>query len=166
MRNVIIGKRLNPTTKYNLFSENVRFLNSSAPASTVTASISNKGHLKSETLSKKHSNVPPSSGPGRKDELDVSFNDPLAAFKSKTTSELIRAYFVYVLCSSEKLVEHNMKVNSYFFQRPPSHIEKMEKSIIFDTLGFRLFLSGNAFGRYWILSVKNLFWRTEYFEPN
>lgn len=41
----------------------------------------------------------------------MGFNDPNAAFKSKTTFELIRAYFVYVLCSSEFLVENNMKVN-------------------------------------------------------
>lgn len=47
---------------------------------------------------------------GRKDPLDTSFNDPKAAFKSKTTFELIRAYFVYMLCSSEYLVENNMKV--------------------------------------------------------
>lgn len=48
---------------------------------------------------------------GRKDPLDTSFNDPAAAFKSKTTYELVRAYFVYMLCSSEYLVENNMKVN-------------------------------------------------------
>lgn len=47
---------------------------------------------------------------GQRDPLDVSFNDPHAAFKSKTTLELIRAYFVYVLCSSEFLVENNMKI--------------------------------------------------------
>lgn len=46
----------------------------------------------------------------QRDPLDVSFNDPNAAFKSKTTFELIRAYFVYVLCSSEFLVENNMKI--------------------------------------------------------
>lgn len=46
----------------------------------------------------------------QRDPLDVSFNDPIAAFKSKTTWELIRAYVVYIICSSEKLVEHNMKV--------------------------------------------------------
>uniref|UniRef100_A0A2M4BH17 Proline dehydrogenase n=1 Tax=Anopheles marajoara TaxID=58244 RepID=A0A2M4BH17_9DIPT len=51
----------------------------------------------------------PSSPPAR-DPLDVSFNDPNAAFKSKTTFELIRAYLVYVLCSSEFLVENNMKL--------------------------------------------------------
>uniref|UniRef100_A0A182JZZ5 Proline dehydrogenase n=1 Tax=Anopheles christyi TaxID=43041 RepID=A0A182JZZ5_9DIPT len=47
----------------------------------------------------------------QRDPLDVGFNDPHAAFKSKTTFELIRAYFVYVLCSSEFLVENNMKGN-------------------------------------------------------
>lgn len=46
----------------------------------------------------------------QRDPLDVSFNDPIAAFKSKTTWELIRAYFVYLMCSSEYLVENNMKV--------------------------------------------------------
>lgn len=47
----------------------------------------------------------------QRDPLDVSFNDPIAAFKSKTTWELVRAYFVYMMCSSEYLVENNMKVN-------------------------------------------------------
>lgn len=46
----------------------------------------------------------------QRDPLDVSFNDPIAAFKSKTTWELLRAYFVYLMCSSEYLVENNMKV--------------------------------------------------------
>ncbi|XP_053680974.1 proline dehydrogenase 1, mitochondrial isoform X1 [Anopheles nili] len=46
----------------------------------------------------------------QRDPLDVSFNDPHAAFKSKTTFELMRAYLVYVLCSSEFLVENNMKL--------------------------------------------------------
>lgn len=48
-----------------------------------------------------------------RDPLDVSFNDPIAAFKSKTTWELIRAYFVYIMCSSEYLVENNMKVMEF-----------------------------------------------------
>lgn len=58
--------------------------------------------------------------PPQRDPLDLSFNDPVAAFKSKTTWELIRAYFVYVMCSSEYLVENNMRVNNetvdIFFQ--------------------------------------------------
>ncbi|XP_034114796.1 proline dehydrogenase 1, mitochondrial isoform X1 [Drosophila albomicans] len=49
-------------------------------------------------------------GTPQRDPLDVSFNDPIAAFKSKTTWELVRAYMVYMICSSEKLVEHNMKL--------------------------------------------------------
>ncbi|XP_023169002.1 proline dehydrogenase 1, mitochondrial isoform X4 [Drosophila hydei] len=44
----------------------------------------------------------------QRDPLDVSFNDPIAAFKSKTTWELTRAYLVYMICTSEKIVEHNM----------------------------------------------------------
>ncbi|XP_034490099.1 proline dehydrogenase 1, mitochondrial isoform X1 [Drosophila innubila] len=53
---------------------------------------------------------PNANGQSQRDPLDVSFNDPIAAFKSKTTWELVRAYMVYVICSSEKLVEHNMKL--------------------------------------------------------
>lgn len=45
-----------------------------------------------------------------KDPLDTSFADPIAAFKSKTTFELLRGYLVYLICSSETLVENNMKV--------------------------------------------------------
>ncbi|XP_065087263.1 proline dehydrogenase 1, mitochondrial isoform X2 [Ochlerotatus camptorhynchus] len=65
----------------------------------------------------------------QRDPLDVSFNDPNAAFKSKTTLELIRAYFVYVLCSSEFLVENNMK------------IMKLTKAIIGDKLFVQLMKS-------------------------
>lgn len=46
-----------------------------------------------------------------KDPLDLSFNDARAAFKSKTTWEILRAYVVYTLCSYETLVENNMKVS-------------------------------------------------------
>ncbi|CAH1393849.1 unnamed protein product [Nezara viridula] len=48
--------------------------------------------------------------PPRRDPLDTSFNDPEAAFKSKTTFEILRAYIVYTLCSSSYLVEHNMEL--------------------------------------------------------
>ncbi|XP_058799407.1 proline dehydrogenase 1, mitochondrial [Phymastichus coffea] len=44
------------------------------------------------------------------DPLDLKFNDPVASFKSKTMTELVRAYFVYQLCSIEFLVENNMKL--------------------------------------------------------
>uniref|UniRef100_A0A1A9Z1Q7 Uncharacterized protein n=1 Tax=Glossina pallidipes TaxID=7398 RepID=A0A1A9Z1Q7_GLOPL len=50
----------------------------------------------------------------QRDPLDVGFNDPLAAFKSKTTWELVRAYVVYMICSFEKIVEHNMTINFIF----------------------------------------------------
>lgn len=53
----------------------------------------------------------PAAKVGKRDPLDTSFNDPTAAFKSKTTFELIRGYLVYLICSSETLVENNMKVN-------------------------------------------------------
>lgn len=50
----------------------------------------------------------------QRDPLDVSFNNPIAAFKSKTTWELIRAYIVYTICSSSYLVEHNMQVRATY----------------------------------------------------
>lgn len=59
------------------------------------------------------SKPPPPKPSGRKDPLDTSFNDPIAAFKSKTTFELIRGYMVYLICSSETLVENNMKVRIF-----------------------------------------------------
>lgn len=58
----------------------------------------------------------------QRDPLDCSFNDPIAAFKSKTTWELVRAYFVYMMCSSEYLVENNMKVMRFWgtkIHQPP-----------------------------------------------
>lgn len=54
-----------------------------------------------------------------KDALDVSFNNPSAAFKSKTTWELVRAYLVYLMCSSGYIVEHNLQVSDcllFFFE--------------------------------------------------
>lgn len=50
------------------------------------------------------------------DQLDTSFADPEATFKSKTTWEILRAYIVYQLCSSSYLVENNMQViNNYYW---------------------------------------------------
>ncbi|KOB64742.1 Proline oxidase, mitochondrial [Operophtera brumata] len=46
------------------------------------------------------------------DELDLSFNSPKDAFKSKKTSELVRAYFVYQICSVNWLVENNDMVST------------------------------------------------------
>ena len=47
---------------------------------------------------------------GRRDPLDVSFENAEAAFRSKTTLQVLRAYLVFTLCSSNYLVENNMKV--------------------------------------------------------
>lgn len=55
-------------------------------------------------------NLPSSTPVSPKDPLDITFEDAKAAFKSKTTWELYRAYIVYTLCSVEYLVENNMKV--------------------------------------------------------
>lgn len=63
------------------------------------------------TPSRNPSPPPPIVQNPTRDPLDVSFNDPVAAFKSKTTWELVRAYLVYVMCSSEYLVDNNIKVS-------------------------------------------------------
>lgn len=47
-----------------------------------------------------------------RDPLDIKFEDAKAAFKSKTTWELCRAYLVYTICSFDTIVENNMKVRS------------------------------------------------------
>lgn len=46
-----------------------------------------------------------------RDQLDITFEDATAAFKSKTTWELFRAYLVYTICSSNYIVEHNQKAS-------------------------------------------------------
>lgn len=52
----------------------------------------------------------PSTSP-RRDPLDLTFENAEAAFRSKSTWEVLRAYLVFTLCSSNYLVENNMKVN-------------------------------------------------------
>jgi len=47
------------------------------------------------------------SGERRTDELDLTFLDHRAAFKSKTTWEVLRAYIVFNLCSIKPLVDNN-----------------------------------------------------------
>jgi len=42
-----------------------------------------------------------------KDKLDLTFEDHNAAFKSKTTMEVLRALFVYKLCGIDMLVDNN-----------------------------------------------------------
>ena len=46
----------------------------------------------------------------RRDQLDLTFNNAEAAFKSKSTAQILRAYLVFTLCSSNYLVNNNMKV--------------------------------------------------------
>ena len=46
----------------------------------------------------------------RIDPLDLTFLNHEAAFKSKTTWEVMRAYIVFQLCSIKPLVQHNEKV--------------------------------------------------------
>ncbi|CAG0898934.1 unnamed protein product [Darwinula stevensoni] len=43
----------------------------------------------------------------QRDELDLSFTNTIAAFKSKTTWEVFRGWLVFTLCSSSYLVDHN-----------------------------------------------------------
>lgn len=45
-----------------------------------------------------------------RDRLDPPFDDHVATFRSKTTGEILRAYVVYQLCSSEYLVENNARL--------------------------------------------------------
>lgn len=82
------------------------------------SSVNQRSQLKGNLLIR---NASTTAAPQR-DPLDVGFNDPNAAFKSKTTFELIRAYLVYLMCSSETLVENNMKVR---FSLPMLGIPKL-----------------------------------------
>lgn len=45
-----------------------------------------------------------------KESLDLSFENTVAAFKSKTTWEVLRAYFVLKLSTSEYLIENHQMV--------------------------------------------------------
>ena len=55
------------------------------------------------------------SGERRTDELDLTFLDHRAAFKSKTTWEVFRAYMVFNLCSIRYLVDNNEVVSNFDF---------------------------------------------------
>ncbi|KAI5725325.1 hypothetical protein M8J77_023846 [Diaphorina citri] len=72
------------------------------------SSCNSSSHGKVQFLQKKHASQ--SATPAIKDPLDLSFANPEAAFKSKTTWEVLRAYIVYQLCSSSFLVDNNMKL--------------------------------------------------------
>lgn len=63
------------------------------------------------------------------DPLDTTFSDPKATFKSKTTGEILRAYIVYTLCSSNYLVENNMQVSGNRSRLSSSHIRFLSRSL-------------------------------------
>lgn len=50
--------------------------------------------------------------PAQRDKLDLTFNDTKNAYKSKRTSELVRAYIVLKLSSYDILVKNHKKVSS------------------------------------------------------
>lgn len=88
----------------------VNFLNNNLYQISSSRVFSSSGYLAAAAQSSPIQKASPTTG--RKDPLDTKFSDPIAAFKSKTTFELIRGYVVYMLCSSSFLVENNMKVGS------------------------------------------------------
>jgi len=71
----------------------------------------------------------------RRDPLDTGFADPKAAFKSKTTWEVLRAYIVYQLCSVNYLVEHN------------SQLMKISKAILGEKL-FTMMMKATFYGHF------------------
>ncbi|XP_018366859.1 PREDICTED: proline dehydrogenase 1, mitochondrial isoform X1 [Trachymyrmex cornetzi] len=77
---------------------------------TSSSSSSSSAAAAAATDVKKQRQQQQSAIPRQIDPLDLKFNDPIAAFKSKTTMELMRAYFVYQMCSIEYVVENNMMV--------------------------------------------------------
>ncbi|KAH8040166.1 hypothetical protein HPB51_009544 [Rhipicephalus microplus] len=55
--------------------------------------------------------------PPQRDPLDLSFNDARAAYKSKTTGELIRAFVVLKLSSSNWIVNNHQEVSPFIQPR-------------------------------------------------
>ena len=52
-------------------------------------------------------------GERKVDELDLTFLDHKAAFKSKTTWQVLRAYLVFNLCAIKPLVDNNEAVRKF-----------------------------------------------------
>ncbi len=82
----------------------VRGFASSPPPPTITVGLDKR----QSDISNESKTAAPTIG--RRDPLDVSFENAEAAFRSKTTLQVLRAYLVFTLCSSNYLVENNMKV--------------------------------------------------------
>lgn len=66
----------------------------------------------------------------KRDPLDVSFANPEAAFKSKTTWEVLRALIVYQMCSIQYLVDNNMKVWYRYIEFSPLCTEIRETGMV------------------------------------
>ncbi|KAH7956883.1 hypothetical protein HPB52_013403 [Rhipicephalus sanguineus] len=64
--------------------------------------------------------------PPQRDPLDLSFNDARAAYKSKTTGELIRAFVVLKLSSSNWIVNNHQEVKCSFFGLLCCHLSLFE----------------------------------------
>lgn len=116
-----IGKLgTNPAIRANLSQKNVHQIASSRVFSStpvVSVAVQKPSAAKAPTPAIK-----------KKDPLDTSFNDPIAAFKSKTTFELIRGYLVYLICSSETLVENNMKV--WVGDKDPCYLVRIQRAFL------------------------------------
>lgn len=81
-------------------------------------------------------------GPGqRRDVLDATFDDAHAAYKSKTTWEILRAYIVYTLCSSNYLVENNMKVSNQLTALPFLSLPRGSYRVMIQELAQKLNIS-------------------------
>ena len=58
-------------------------------------------------------------------KIDLEFENAREAYKSKRNSELVRALFVFNLCSIKPLVDHNKEVSRYSMCYTQSYIIKM-----------------------------------------
>ena len=74
--------------------------------------LSSKTHLSFIIILETESRIEPSMA--KTDDLDLTFLNHNAAFKSKTTWEVVRAYLVFQLCSIQPLVANNEKVRPSF----------------------------------------------------
>ena len=82
---------------------------------TVRSASSSSSTTVAVDIDKQRPVQPSSASNPRRDPLDLTFNNAEAAFRSKTTGQVLRAYLVFTLCSSNYLVENNMKVNFKYY---------------------------------------------------
>lgn len=132
LRSVILCS-LSRKLRKTLHNGNSALVRSSIPAQSVDSLKYKSTHAASAIgldtdMQKSESQYP-------KDPLDLAFADPEASFKSKTTWEVLRAYIVYTLCTSEYLVEHNMK------------LMKLAKGVLGERL-FRALMKGTFYGHF------------------